>query len=233
VPPQPETRENAAFIPYSQTGEIWVILPIIIKKVRHCRRSNRESLCAAIVVPPMACGIERIVEQGQTIQGIVDLAGSRYSWTAICREITRTDRDPINDRRVVLLRSRIVLMSDNGNTRLERLPATLATPLERAAGAVARLDSRLAGHPLAPAWGYRARLDAVRRQAAIDGQVIDPWHLAALIEGVRFRLDSPVMLDRGALFAAARHAFDLHQWFVRPDAGANGRRSRARLVPPN
>jgi hypothetical protein len=27
-----------------------------------------------------------------------------------------------------------------------------------------------------------------------------------------------VMLDRGALFAAARHAFDLHQWFVRPDA---------------
>jgi hypothetical protein len=41
---------------------------------------------------------------------------------------------------------------------------------------------------------------------------------AALIEGVRFRLDSPAMIDRGALFAAARHAFELHQWFVRPDA---------------
>jgi hypothetical protein len=109
-------------------------------------------------------------------------------------------------------------MPDNGTTRLERLPAALATALERAAGAVARLDSLLAGHPLAPAWGYRARLDAVRRQAAVDGQVIDPWHLAALIEGVRFRLDLPAMLDRGALFAAARHAFDLHQWFMRPDA---------------
>jgi hypothetical protein len=109
-------------------------------------------------------------------------------------------------------------MPDNGKTGLERLPAALATPLERAAGAVARLDSRLAGHPLAPAWAYRARLDAVRRQAAVDGQVIDPWHLAALIEGVRFRLDSPAMIDRGALFAAARHAFELHQWFARPDA---------------
>ena len=109
-------------------------------------------------------------------------------------------------------------MPDNQKTRLERLPAALATALERAAGAVARLDSRLAGHPLAPAWGYRARLDAVRRQAAVDGQVIDQWHLAALIEGVRFRLDSPAMIDRGALFAAARHAFELHQWFARPDA---------------
>jgi hypothetical protein len=26
------------------------------------------------------------------------------------------------------------------------------------------------------------------------------------------------MIDRGALFAAARHAFELHQWFARPDA---------------
>ena len=49
--------------------------------------------------------------------------------------------------------------------------------------------SALAAHPLAPAWAWRARLDAVRRQAAVDGKAIDPWHLAALIEGVRFRLD--------------------------------------------
>src|SRR3954454_7413657 len=109
-------------------------------------------------------------------------------------------------------------MPDNGKTALERLPAALVTPLERAAGAVARLDSLLAGHPLAPAWGYRARLDAVRRQAAVDGQVIDQWHLAALTEGVRFRLDSPAMIDRGVLFAAAHHAFDLYRWFARPDA---------------
>jgi hypothetical protein len=109
------------------------------------------------------------------------------------------------------------VIPDNGQTRLERLPAALATPLERAAAAVARLDSLLAGHPLAPAWAYRARLDAVRRQAAVDGQVIDPWRLAALIEGVRFRLDSPAMIDRGAVFAAARHSFELYQWFAKPD----------------
>ena len=99
----------------------------------------------------------------------------------------------------------------------ERLP--VAASLERAAGVIARLDSAVARHPLVPAWGYRARLDAVRRQAAVDGQVIDPWHLAALIEGVRFRLGgSPAMIDRGATFAAAHHAFDLYRWFSRPDA---------------
>jgi hypothetical protein len=94
----------------------------------------------------------------------------------------------------------------------------VAAGLERAAGAIARLDSAVARHPLAPAWAYRARLDAIRRQAAVDGQVIDPWHLAALIEGVRFRVGHvPLMLERGLLFAAARHAFGLYQWFVKPD----------------
>jgi hypothetical protein len=58
----------------------------------------------------------------------------------------------------------------------ERLP--VAASLERAAGAIARLDSAVARHPLALAWAYRARLDAIRRQAVVDGQVIDPWHLA-------------------------------------------------------
>jgi hypothetical protein len=107
-------------------------------------------------------------------------------------------------------------MHDIARTPAERPP--VAASLERAAGAIARLDSALARHPLAPAWAYRARLDAIRRQAAVDGQVIDPWHLAALIEGVRFRVDHvPLMLERGLLFAAARHAFGLYQWFVKPD----------------
>jgi hypothetical protein len=99
-------------------------------------------------------------------------------------------------------------MRDNAQTRPERLPLALAAALEGAARAVARLDSALARHPLAPAWAWRARLDAVRRHAMVDGQVIDPWHLAALIEGVRFRLGgSPALIDRGAVFAAARHAY--------------------------
>jgi hypothetical protein len=96
------------------------------------------------------------------------------------------------------------------------IPCAIA--LEHAAAAVARLDSAVAHHPLAAAWAYRARLDAVRRQAAVDGKAIDPWYLAALIEGVRLRLDhAAALIDRGAIFDAARYAFDLYGWFSRPD----------------
>lgn len=95
-----------------------------------------------------------------------------------------------------------------------------ATPLARAAAAVARLDQALEGHPLVPAFLYRARLDAVRRQAAADGLAVDPWHLAALLEGLRLRMDPYLSLpERGAVFAAARHAFTLHQWLAAPDSG--------------
>jgi hypothetical protein len=105
-----------------------------------------------------------------------------------------------------------------GNYPMSHLPAALAGPLEHAAGMIARLDSALSGHPLRPAWAWRARLDAIRRQAMVDGQAIDPWHLAALIEGVRFRLGgSPALIDRGAIFAAAHHAFGLYRWFAMPD----------------
>jgi hypothetical protein len=94
----------------------------------------------------------------------------------------------------------------------------LAAALEYAAAAIARLDAALSGHPLAPAWAYRARLDAVRRQAVVDGKAIDPWHLAALIEGVRLRLDPAApLIDRAAIFDAARHAFALYRWLSRPD----------------
>ena len=93
----------------------------------------------------------------------------------------------------------------------------IAGALERASGAIARLDALLTGHPLEPAWLWRIRLEAVRRQAAIDGRVIDPWHLAAVIEGVRFRMDrAAAIIDRGAIFEAARHALGLWRWFARP-----------------
>jgi hypothetical protein len=96
--------------------------------------------------------------------------------------------------------------------------ADLAGALERAAATIARLDTRLTGHPLAPAWLWRVRLEAVRRQAAADGLAIDPWHLAAVIEGVRFRMDRSVeIIDRGSIFAAARHALGLWRWFAEPD----------------
>ena len=99
----------------------------------------------------------------------------------------------------------------------------LAAALARAAAAIARLDQALAFHPLRPAFLYRARLDAVRRQAAVDGRLIDPWHLAALLEGLRLRMDSSLrIIDRGAIFEAARHAFGLHQWITAPDFDQEG-----------
>ena len=109
-------------------------------------------------------------------------------------------------------------MRDDRHSCVDALAGPIAAALERAAGAIARLDAAVADHPLAPAWAYRARLDAVRRQAAVDGKAIDPWHLAALIEGVRLRLDHvPPMRERGLLFAAAQHAFALYRWLVQPD----------------
>ncbi len=70
---------------------------------------------------------------------------------------------------------------------MERLSASL----EHAARAIGRLDALLTRHPLEPAWLWRIRLEAVRRQAAADGRAIDPWHLAAVIEGVRFAWIAP------------------------------------------
>ena len=99
----------------------------------------------------------------------------------------------------------------------------LVAVLEDAADAIARLDQALAGHPLQAAFLYRARLEAVRRQAAADGAAIDPWHLAAMLEGVRLRMDHALhVVDRGAVFAAARTAFVLHQWITVPDFDQEG-----------
>jgi hypothetical protein len=99
----------------------------------------------------------------------------------------------------------------------------LAGALERAAAAFARLDQALENHPLRAAFLYRVRLDAVRRQAAVDGQSIDPWHLAAVLEGLRLRMDGALrIIDRGAIFDAARHALTLHQWIVAPDFDQEG-----------
>ena len=63
----------------------------------------------------------------------------------------------------------------------------------------------------------------MRRQAAVDGQSIDPWHLAAVLEGLRLRMDGALrIIDRGLIIAAARHALDLHQWIIAPDFDQEG-----------
>jgi len=49
------------------------------------------------------------------------------------------------------------------------------------------------------------------------------WHLAALLEGLRLRMDLKLsILERGEIFDAARHAFDLYQWLVAPDFDQEG-----------
>src|SRR5580658_10171651 len=104
-----------------------------------------------------------------------------------------------------------------------RIDLTLGVALERASRAIARLDQALNWHPLLPAFLYRIRLEAVRRQAAVDGQLIDPWHLAAVIEGLRLRMDHAMrIIDRGVIFDAAHHALALHQWLTVPDFDQEG-----------
>ena len=105
--------------------------------------------------------------------------------------------------------------------------------LAGAAASFGRLDQALASHPLRPAFLYRARLEAVRQQAAVDGEAIDPWHLAALLEGLRLRMDHGLrIIDRGLIFAAGRHALTLHQWLTEPDCDQEGevRRAEAALA---
>jgi hypothetical protein len=112
-----------------------------------------------------------------------------------------------------------------------RVDPALAGTLERASRAIARLDQALDGHPLLPAFLYRSRLEAVRRQAAVDGQLIDPWHLAAVLEGFRLRMDHTArIIDRGDIFDAARHALALHQWLTVPDFDQEGEVKQAEAV---
>jgi len=96
----------------------------------------------------------------------------------------------------------------------------LLPSLAHAAAALARLDQASTNHPLLPALLHRARLDAVCRQAATHGLLIDPWHLAALIEGLRpRRMTGAVSLaEAGGVFEAGRAALTLHRWLTAPDA---------------
>jgi hypothetical protein len=60
-------------------------------------------------------------------------------------------------------------------------------------------------------------------QAAVDGRLIDPWHLAALLEGLRLRMDPALgIIERGEIVDAARHAFELYQWITAPDVDQEG-----------
>jgi hypothetical protein len=96
------------------------------------------------------------------------------------------------------------------DVRLSRstLDPALAAGLSVAAGALVRLDEASAATGLLLPRPARA----VRRQAAVDGHAIDPWHRAAALEGPRLRMDGALgLVDRGGIIDAARVAFELHQ----------------------
>jgi hypothetical protein len=78
------------------------------------------------------------------------------------------------------------VLSSASLRQLDALAPVLSST-SAAAIAMGRLDQALGSHPLAQAWLYRMRLDAARRQAAVDGNLIDAWHLAATLEGLRLR----------------------------------------------
>lgn len=92
----------------------------------------------------------------------------------------------------------------------------LYASLTRAAVAIGRLDQRLHNHPLLPAILFRERLEAARICAGVDGYIIDPWYLAAELEGLRPTLSGEDAADRGLLVDNAKIAFEQYQWLVRP-----------------
>jgi hypothetical protein len=119
---------------------------------------------------------------------------------------------PIAGTAVAAARSATARLDDEG-----------ARALTRAAGAFGRLDRALEGHPLLPAVIHRARLEAVRRQAGVDGLAIDPWHLAAVLEGLKVRMDGALrIIDRGVIFEATRAALTGYSWLVTPDFDEEG-----------
>ncbi|NHO55340.1 hypothetical protein GOB87_15600 [Acetobacter estunensis] len=81
--------------------------------------------------------------------------------------------------------------------------------------AIVRLDHRLRGHPLLPAFLFRARLAAIRTQATTDGQLVDPFRLVAVLEGLPLRQpDDPE--DRMLQHDASWCAYDLYAWLAHP-----------------
>jgi hypothetical protein len=100
--------------------------------------------------------------------------------------------------------------------------------LTEAALQCGKLAQILDNHALLPAILFRARLDAARRAAAADGKLIDPWGLAALLAGLRLRLDDGASIaERGAVIDSARYALNEHQWLADPDFDQEGEIQRA------
>ncbi|MFT8953726.1 MAG: hypothetical protein ABF979_15830 [Gluconobacter sp.] len=114
--------------------------------------------------------------------------------------------------------------------RIERLtarPDDVASALTRTALAFGALDHQLRRHPLREAVLFRARLEAARQCAAVDGFLIDPWQLAASLEGLRPRIRGQDVYERGSEVDALRYAFEQYQWLARASASQEERIAEA------
>ncbi|MFT9324022.1 MAG: hypothetical protein ABF537_07720 [Acetobacter sp.] len=105
--------------------------------------------------------------------------------------------------------------------RIERLaarPDDVVPALTRTALTFGALDQQLRRHPLREAVLFRVRLEAARQCAAVDGFLIDPWQLAASLEGLRPRIRGQDVYERGNEVDALRYAFEQYQWLARASA---------------
>ncbi|GAB3587007.1 hypothetical protein [Acetobacter peroxydans] len=111
--------------------------------------------------------------------------------------------------------------------RLAVRPDDVASALTRTALAFGALDQQLRRHPLREAVLFRARLEAARQCAAVDGFLIDPWQLAASLEGLRPRIRGQDVYERGSEVDALRYAFEQYQWLARSSESQEERMTEA------
>lgn len=114
------------------------------------------------------------------------------------------------DRRAIADRS--------SGVRKEAVPALgdIAAVLTRTVLRCGQLDQQIYRHPLRDVILFRSRLEAARHCAAVDGFLVDPWHLAAVLEGLRPRIRGQDVFERGTEVDAVQAAFEQYQWLAKP-----------------
>lgn len=122
-----------------------------------------------------------------------------------------------DEQRVGLATRRATAYPSSG-ARKEAVPALgdIAAVLTRTVLRCGQLDQQIHRHPLRDVILFRSRLEAARNCAAVDGYLVDPWHLAAVLEGLRPRIRGQNVFERGTEIDAARAAFTQYQWLARP-----------------
>ncbi|OAZ75626.1 hypothetical protein SRCM100623_00369 [Acetobacter pasteurianus] len=120
----------------------------------------------------------------------------------------------------------------SSGARKEAAPALgdIAAVLTRTVLRCGQLDQQIYRHPLRDVILFRSCLEAARNCAAVDGYLVDPWYLAAVLEGLRPRIRGQDVFERGAEIDAARVAFTQYQWLARPTGLQKKAITQARAV---